>query len=263
MSETSVLASVLRRDRWIVIGGLLTAVALSWLYLLQRASLDIESMGDMVMPMAPLPWSPGHFVLIAAMWVVMMAAMMLPSAAPVTLLYATLARRRRERGTAAPSAGLFALGYVAVWAGFGLLATTLQWALDATLLLSPQMATTSVLVAGLTLVVAGLYQWTPLKQACLQQCRSPLDFLFAHWREGTRGALAMGVRHGLFCLGCCWALMLLLFVGGVMNLLWVAALTLVVLVEKTVPGGPWAGRAMGVLLVVWGVAVLGRGVAHL
>jgi predicted metal-binding membrane protein len=139
----------------------------------------------------------------------------------------------------------------------------LQWALDRAVLLSPQMATTSVTVAGFVLVAAGIYQWTPLKQACLRQCRSPLEFLLVHWREGAQGTLAMGVRHGLVCLGCCWVLMLLLFVGGVMNLLWIALLTMIVLIEKTMPGGAWVGRAMGVVFVVWGVAVLGRGVVNL
>ncbi|WP_445504678.1 DUF2182 domain-containing protein [Microvirga sp. G4-2] len=256
MSETSVLASVLRRDRLIVIGGLLGVVALSWLYLFQRTGMDMQAMGDMVMPMTPMPWPPGYFGLIVAMWVVMMAAMMLPSAAPVILLYATIARRRRQQSAAAPAAGFFALGYVAVWAVFGLLAATLQWGLDAALLLSPLMATTSVAVAGLVLVAAGLYQWTPLKQACLRQCRSPLDFLLVHWRAGARGAVAMGARHGLFCLGCCGILMLLLFVGGVMNLLWIAVLTLVVLIEKTAPGGHWIGRAAGAALMAWGGATL-------
>lgn len=256
MTDTSVLTSVLRRDRRIVIGGLVAVVALSWLYLFQRPGMDMQAMGDMAMPMAPEPWSPGRFALIVIMWVVMMAAMMLPSATPVILLYATMVRRRRQQGGAAPGAGLFALGYVVVWAAFALLAATLQWGLDEALLLSPAMATTSVAVAGLALVAAGLYQWTQLKQACLRQCRSPLDFLMTQWREGARGALAMGARHGLFCLGCCWVLMLLLFVGGVMNLLWVAALALFVLVEKTAPGESWVGRAAGAVLVAWGGGTL-------
>lgn len=263
MSDTPVLTSVLRRDRWIVVGCLLAAVALSWRYLFQRTGMDMQAMGDMAMPMGPMPWSLGYFAIIVVMWVVMMAAMMLPSATPVILLYATMTRRRREQGAAAPGAGLFALGYVVVWAVFGVLAATLQWGLDAALLLSPTMATTSVALAGLVLVAAGLYQWSPLKQACLRQCRSPLDFLLVHWREGGRGALVMGVRHGLFCLGCCWVLMLLLFVGGVMNLLWVAGIALYVLIEKVVPQGQVLSRAMGVLLILWGVAVLSSGFANL
>ena len=263
MSEMSVVTSMLHRDRWIVIGGLLTIVALSWSYLLQLTGPDMQAMGDMVMPVAPAPWTPGHAALVAFMWAVMMAAMMLPSASPTILLYAGLARRRREREAAVPSAGLFALGYLSVWVAFSFLSTTLQWLLEALLLMSPDMATTSVVLAGAMLIAAGFYQWTPLKQACLRQCRSPLDFLLAHWRAGGRGALAMGARHGLFCLGCCWVLMLLLFVGGIMNLLWIAALALVVLVERIAPGGPWVGRVLGLLLVVWGVAALRRGVASL
>lgn len=263
MTETSVLASVLRRDRWIVTGGLLVVVAMSWLYLWQRAGPDMGAMGDMAMLMGPVPWSPGDAAVVAAMWVAMMAAMMLPSATPAILLFAVLTRRRREQGSAAPGAGLFALGYVLVWAVFGLLATTMQWGLDAALLLSPAMATTSVALAGLVLVTAGLYQWSPLKQACLRQCRSPLDFLLVHWRKGARGAVAMGVRHGLHCLGCCWMLMLLLFVGGVMNLAWVAGIALYVLIEKVAPQGRGLSRAAGALLILWGVAVLGNGFAKL
>lgn len=254
----SALASLLRRDRAVVAGGLLAAVALSWGYLLLGLGADMPAMGDMAMPMAPAPWSAGRAALTVAMWVVMMAAMMLPSAAPVILLYATIARRRREQGGAAAGAGVFALGYVVVWAGVGLLAAGLQGALGAAALLSPTLATTSVVLAGLVLIGSGLYQWTPLKEACLRQCRSPLEVILGHWRDGARGALGMGLRHGLHCLGCCWALMLLLFVGGVMNLAWVAALALVVLVEKTAPGGPWIGRALGALLVLWGGAVLLR-----
>ena len=144
-----------------------------------------------------------------------------------------------------------------VWAAFSLLATTPQWALDRALLLSPVMATTSVALAGLVLIAAGLYQWTPLKQACLRQCRSPLDVLIVHWREGAGGATIMGARHGLFCLGCCWVLMLLLFVGGVMNLLWVAGIALYVMIEKLAPGGAAVSRALGLLLMLWGLAVLG------
>lgn len=258
MSETSLLASVLRRDRVIVIGGLLAVVLLSWLYLLSGAGVDMNGMGDMdmAMPMTRMPWSSGYFALMVAMWAVMMAAMMLPSAAPMILLYATIARRRREQGAAVAATGVFVLGYVAVWLAFSLLAATLQWGLDAALLLSPAMQTSSVALAGALLVAAGVYQWTPLKQACLRQCRSPLDFILDHWREGVPGALAMGWRHGLFCLGCCWVLMLLLFVGGIMNLFWIAGLALFVLVEKTARGGAWLGRAAGAALIVWGGATL-------
>ncbi len=256
MSEVSALEYMLRRDRAVVIGSLLSVILLSWLYLVQGAGMDMQSMGDMAVPMAMTSWSPGYFALLVVMWAVMMTAMMLPSAAPMILLYATIARRRRTQGNTVAGAGVFALGYVAVWAAFSLTATTLQWGLDAAALLSPAMATTSVVTAGIVLVVAGVYQWTPLKQACLRQCQSPLSFILGNWCEGAHGALTMGLRHGLFCLGCCWMLMLVLFVGGVMNLFWIASLALFIMVEKTAAGSQWLSRAAGAGLIAWGGATL-------
>lgn len=256
MSEASVLTSLLRRDRAIVIGGLAGAILLPWLYLFHSAGMDMRAMGDLAMPMTRTSWSPGYFALMLIMWAVMMAAMMLPSAAPMILLYATIARRRQASGGVIPTTGIFALGYLAVWAMFSVAATILQWRLDAAALLSPMMGTTSIVVAGIVLVGAGIYQWTPLKQACLRQCQSPLDFVLSSWREGSRGALVMGVRHGLFCLGCCWMLMLLLFVGGVMNLFWIAGLSLFVLLEKSAQNGLWLGRVGGAALIAWGGATL-------
>jgi predicted metal-binding membrane protein len=251
MSGASALEHVLRRDRAVVVGGLIGVILLSWVYLLRGAGMDMHAMGGMAMPMAT-PWSPGHFALMAVMWAVMMAAMMLPGAAPMILLYAAIARRRRAQGGVTAAVGMFALGYIALWATFSLAAASLQRGLDAAALLSPMMATTSVVAAGLVLVAAGIYQWTPLKQACLRHCRSPLDFILGNWREGARGALVMGLRHGLFCVGCCWMLMLLLFVGGVMNLLWVGGLAFFVLVEKMAPGGRRFSRVAGAALVAWG-----------
>jgi len=256
MSDASTLEHVLRRDRAVVTGGLAGVVLLSWLHLVRGAGMDMHAMGDMVMPMAMSAWTPGYFLLVASMWAVMMAAMMLPSAAPMILLYATVARRRRARGEVVAATGVFALAYLAVWAAFSVGAAALQWGLDAAALLSPMMATTSVAVAGLVLVAAGAYQFTPLKQACLRQCRSPLDFVLGHWREGARGAFVMGGRHGLFCLGCCWMLMLVLFVGGVMNLLWIGGIALLVLAEKTAPGNRWLSGFAGAGLCVWGGATL-------
>lgn len=251
-----VLVALLRRDRWVVAGCLSAAVALAWGSLVLAPGPGMPEMAGMAMPMPPAPWGPGRFAAVAAMWVAMMAAMMLPGAAPVLLLHATIARRRREGGGAASGAGLFALGYLLVWSTVAVGATALQAALDAGRLLSHAMALSSQALAGLLLLAAGLYQWSPLKQACLRQCRSPLEFLLAHWRDGPAGAVAMGLRHGLVCLGCCWALMGLLFVGGTMSLAWAAALAVVVAVEKAAPGGPWIGRALGVLLMLWGAGVI-------
>jgi predicted metal-binding membrane protein len=172
------------------------------------------------------------------------------------LLVASLQRRRRERASPAAPTAVFAAGYLLVWALFSAVAASTQWLLHQAALLSPAMASTSPILGGLLLITAGLYQWLPLKSACLSHCRSPIGFLGSEWREGSAGALVMGARHGLFCLGCCWALMTLLFVGGVMHLPWVAAIAGLVLVEKVVRGGPWIGRLAGLGLIGWGLSVL-------
>lgn len=249
------LERTLRRERLLVVTGLLGVVALCWLYLLAGAGTMAE-MGGMLMPMSTWPWTINHAVLMLTMWIVMMGAMMLPSATPMILLYATIARGRRARGERTSHAGIFALGYVAIWSAFSVVAVALQFALESARLLSPMMETTSVALAGTVLVAAGIYQWTPLKDACLRHCRSPLDFVLVHWREGVRGAFFMGVRHGIYCVGCCWTLMLLLFVGGVMNLAWIAGIALFVLIEKLAPAGNRIGQFAGLLLVAWGVATL-------
>jgi len=250
------LEEALRRDRLLVVSCLLLVVALSWDYLLTGAGMSMQAMGDMLAPVSA-PWTFGYAVLVLVMWAVMMAAMMLPSAAPTILLYATIARRRRERGqTASASSGVFAFGYLAIWAAFSLAATALQFVLEEAALMSPAMQTTSVELAGTVLIAAGLYQWTPFKQACLRYCSTPLVFIMRHWRPGRTGAFSMGLRHGAYCLGCCWLIMLLLFVGGIMNFGWIAGIALFVLIEKLAPAGHWIGQAAGVLLVVWGGVTL-------
>lgn len=262
MADLSVLERLLRRDRLIVILGLASVSALAWLRVLQD-SLDgmgvDQSMADMAM--TQMVWTPVVFAAMLAMWTIMMAAMMLPGAAPMILLFATLSRRQHERQTPHGPAAAFVLGYAIIWLGFSLLATMAQWALDAWALLSPGLAVTSRVMAGGVLLGAGIYQFTLFKATCLKNCRTPLDFLIGHWRSGPRGAFVMGAQHGLYCLGCCWLLMALLFVGGIMNLAWVGALSLYVLLEKTVPGGRWLDRAAGLALILWGgttlVAALG------
>ena len=262
MADLSVLERLLRRDRLIVILGLASVSALAWFRVLEDSlggmGVD-QSMADMAM--TQMVWTPVVFAAMLAMWTIMMAAMMLPGAAPMILLFATLSRRQRERQTPYGPTAAFALGYAIIWLVFSLLATMAQWALDASALLSPGLAVTSRVMAGGVLLGAGIYQFTPFKATCLKNCRAPLDFLMGHWRSGPRGAFVMGARHGLYCLGCCWLLMALLFVGGIMNLAWVGALSLYVLLEKTVPGGPWLDRAAGLALILWGgttlVAALG------
>jgi len=249
------LHALLRRDRALVLASLVTVIILAWAYLILGAGIEMDEMdmgGGQIMMMAP-PWTFGYAALIFLMWAAMMVAMMLPSAAPTILLVTALSRNR-----IAPVAGPFACGYVLVWTGFSLVATAMQFGLDRAGALSETMATSNAALAGVVLIVAGAYQWTPLKQACLRHCRSPLAFLLRRWRQGTWGAVTNGMRHGLFCLGCCWMLMLLLFVGGLMNLLWIAALALLVLIEKTLPWGTRTSRVTGAAMLMWGAVKLVR-----
>lgn len=251
----SIVERALRHDRILVIAGVLVVVILSWAYLFAGAG-TMQEMDGMLMPMSSGPWTLDYALLMLLMWAVMMAAMMLPSAAPMILLYATIARARHASGVPATASGIFSVGYIAIWTAFSLGAVALQYGLERLALLSPMMETTSVALAGAILIATGIYQWSPLKKACLQRCRSPLEFVLTHWRAGARGAFVMGVQHGTYCVGCCWMLMLLLFVGGVMNLGWIAGLAILVLVEKLAPAGHWIGRGAGILLAGWGIATL-------
>ena len=187
------------------------------------------------------------------MWGEMMVAMMLPSAAPIILTFATVNRKRREREQPYVPSAIFVSGYLAVWTGFSVIAALGQWALHGTALLSSGMVSTSRTLAGMLLIAAGFFQLTPRKHACLRHCRSPLTFLLTDWHEGHGGAFWMGLKHGAYCTGCCWVLMALLFVLGVMNIWWVGAITALVLIEKIAPRGAWIGRAVGVLVIAWGM----------
>jgi predicted metal-binding membrane protein len=252
-----VLGALLRHDRTLVLAGLVFVIMLSWVWLLTGAGLKMDEMdmgGGRIMLMAP-PWTPGYAAMIFLMWIIMMAGMMLPSAAPAILLVIALTKQRGGPDAKRASAE-FALGYVAVWGAFSVIATALQWRLDRAGLLSETMASGSVVLAALLLLAAGLYQLTPWKQACLQHCRSPMAFLTRYWRRGPLGPVRVGAWHGAYCLGCCWMLMGLLFVGGLMNLLWIAGLALLVLIEKLFPLGPRVSQLAGVALIGWGVFVL-------
>jgi predicted metal-binding membrane protein len=260
------LEQVVRRDRIVAAVALLAVTAIAWAWLFRmHARMGSMAGGGMTMDMPGMDmpgmrsWSAVELLLLFLMWAVMMVAMMLPSAAPMILLVAAVQRRRRERASPAAPTAVFAAGYLLVWTLFSAAAASTQWLLHQTALLSPAMASTSPILGGLLLMTAGLYQWLPIKSSCLSHCRSPVGFFGSEWREGSAGALVMGVRHGLFCLGCCWALMTLLFVGGVMHLPWVAAIAGLVLVEKVVRGGPWIGRLAGLGLIAWGAWVLAGG----
>ncbi len=263
--EESVVA-VLRRDRLLVWAAVAGLSAAAWLYL-WRLSLAMPASGAGPDAMAGMPgmgpalapWTGADVGFTVVMWAVMMLGMMLPAAAPVILLVTALNRKRRAQGGPAGPTAAFILGYLVVWGGFSVGAAFAQWGLHGALLLSPAMATTSSLLGGALLLVAGAYQLTPLKKACLVHCRNPLGFLMTEWRDGTAGALRMGIRHGVYCLGCCVVLMGLLFVTGVMNLVWVAVITLFVLLERVAPGGVLLGRlASGALIVAGLLLLLGR-----
>ncbi|MCP3371020.1 DUF2182 domain-containing protein [Bradyrhizobium cajani] len=257
MQGRLMLEHLLRRDRLIVAIGTAAVAALAWAYLASGAGMDTDMMADMP-DMAPMPWTPLYAALLFAMWWVMMIAMMAPSAAPTVLLYVTVKRKQETASRAAIDAWIFLAGYLVTWAGFSLVAVLAQWALERFGLLSMAMATTSAVLGGAILLAAGLYQFTPLKHACLRYCESPLLFLSRHWRLGARGAFRMGLRHGSYCVGCCWFLMVLLFVGGVMNLVWIIGIALYVAGEKLLPFGRRLSHVAGATLILSGTIVLAR-----
>ena len=244
----------LRHDR-AVLAVLLLTPALSWTWIVVMARDMYGPMSGASAWMMTPDWDARHLLLLWAMWSVMMTAMMLPSAAPLILLYGSAARRAPER-TARRHTYALAAGYLATWTTFSLAATALQRALASLLLVSPMMEAVNPGFSATLLVAAGVYQWTPLKRACLRQCQSPMGFLMGRWRKGSAGALRMGLEHGTFCVGCCWALMLLLFAGGVMNLLVILGLTAFVAFEKLASFGGHGARITGGLMVAGGLWML-------
>jgi predicted metal-binding membrane protein len=251
--EGTVLESVLRREGWPVLGALAAITGLCWAWIVPMSR-------DMYGPMTgPAAWmmAPSadarYGVLLFAMWSAMMVGMMLPSAAPTLLLYLNVMRKSTDVQDAARRAYLLAAGYLCIWGLFSLAATLLQRALSARFLLSPMMVLQGRALSGGVLLVAGLFQLTPLKRGCLTACRSPAEFLVRHWQPGAVGAFRLGLRHGWHCVGCCWALMLLLFAGGIMNLGVIIALTTLVLFEKLAPVGSGAGRLTGGVLAAIGI----------
>ena len=242
-----------KRDRWAILTALLAITALAWTYLIHMA---VNMPGMSAMPSGEMlqirPWTSLDFVYMFLMWAIMMVGMMVPTAIPMTLIHASVGRKAAHQGTPIASTALFVLGYVAIWTLFSAAATVAQWGLDQAALLSPMMVTNSPALGAGLMVAAGIYQMTPFKNSCLEHCRSPFHFISEHWRRGRLGAFRMGAEHGLFCLGCCWLLMGLLFFGGVMNLLWIAAITLFVLLEKILPMGAVGGRIAGGAMVIVG-----------
>ena len=256
------LKALLRRDSYVVGAALLALTALAWSYLLWLSGhMAMASMGNMAMGAAPAlaPWTM-DFVLACIMWTVMMVGMMTPSVAPMVLLYARVGRHAASSGKPFAATGWFAGGYFLAWAGFSVMAAAAQVALRSLALLTPMMASANHFVGAAILIVAGAYQWSPLKDACLGQCRAPLAFIQRHggFKGNAAGSLGLGLRHGLYCIGCCWAFMLLLFVDGVMNILWVAGLAVLVLLEKFPAQGRFLSRATGSALIAGGLLLIGR-----
>jgi len=250
------LEAILRRERLIIGGCLAAMVVLAWLYLLHAKS----AMPDMDMPGMVMPelnkWEPTTVLLLFVMWTVMMVAMMVPSAAPMVLAFLTVNQRRQAMDRPLVPVAIFLFGYLAVWTAFSAVATFAEWGLHQAAMLSTTMTATSTALNGGLLIAAGLFQWTPLKRACLKGCRSPLSFLMSEWRDGTAGAFVMGLRHGAYCVGCCWVLMALLFVAGVMNLLWVAVIALFVMAEKILAKGELLAQVAGIALIIAGAALM-------
>jgi predicted metal-binding membrane protein len=262
----SALETVVRRESATVLAALVVLILLAWLAVLAGGGtgMDPAAMSGWWFPLT-LPaalsgsWTPLYWLIAFCMWAVMMVAMMLPSAAPTVLLYARVVRHAEAQGrtrNASASIAAFLLGYLTLWILFSALAVALQFALEQSGAISAMMSSRSALLSRVLLIAAGLYQLTPLKRACLAHCRTPAAFIATHWRPGVAGAWRMGLAHGTYCVGCCAVLMLLLFVGGVMNLIWLAGLTLLVAVEKLVPLGPAAGKVIAGLLIAAGAVLL-------
>lgn len=252
-TEGTPLEALVRRDRLLAGAALSAATIVCWAWIVAMARDMYGPMTGASAWMMGGVWDTGHLALLFAMWVAMMAGMMLPSAAPALLLYAGVVRRSPDAGSAAARVYAFAGGYLLVWTLFSLAATALQRVFANALVLSPMMEPRSPVFAGLLLIAAGAFQFTPYKRTCLSACRNPAEFLTRHWRRGLAGGFYMGIANGLYCLGCCWALMLLLFAGGVMNLWCIAALTVFVLLEKVTRLGAQGGRLSGVLLAGLGL----------
>jgi predicted metal-binding membrane protein len=259
---------ILASDRRIVVTGLVTMTLLAWLYLLSGAGMNMDMSRMISLALLPqqssmavtsfVSWSIDYIVIVVLMWWIMMIAMMLPGAAPTVLLYARVIRQSSGSQSFKVNASVmcFITGYLLVWLVFSLLATGLQWWLEQQQWISMHLASRNVFFSAAILFVVGLYQLTPLKDACLRQCQAPAVFIVNYMKPGLFGALRMGLAHGVFCLGCCVLLMTLLFVGGVMNMLWVAVLMLFIIAEKCLVNLRYLPGITGILLILWAFMVL-------
>jgi predicted metal-binding membrane protein len=253
MAKSAEIGNLLQREQLFVFSGLALITVFAWAYMLHMAW---EMLGKgMYIDLACLcHWRPRDLVHTFIMWSIMMVAMMVPSATPMFIIFATVNRQRsKKQGPFIPT-WLFLVGYLTAWTVYSALATMAQWGLHTAALLTHTLVITSPLLGALLLFAAGVFQWTPFRDACMTQCRSPFGFIMTEWREGHRGALIMGLKHGIYCVGCCWMLMILSFVLGVMNMLWMAALTAFMVLEK-VSNNKWISRVAGMILIVWGLWV--------
>ncbi len=260
MNKKNTLEYILQKDRFVVLSGLFVMCILAWLYTVYLyRQMEVMNMDALffAMPMTPT-WTFLDFLLLFLMWFVMMIAMMTPAVTPLILIFAMVNRQKKQQQNPFVPTGYLLAGYFLVWAGFSLLATLLQWFLQQIAWLNPEMVTTNKIVGAVILVAAGLFQFTPLKHRCLKYCRTPIDFVHRNWKEGRQGALRMGIDNGMYCLGCCWMLMILLFVSGIMNLLWIVLIALFVLLEKAIARSNWISFIAGAALIVYGIMVLIR-----
>lgn len=272
--DDAALIPVLKRDRLVVGIALAVLAALAWAYLLWLNSTMTALQPGMTMPMnmpgmmipmkPPGAWDPAHLGFLFAMWAMMMVAMMTPAVAPVVLIYAFFSRQARVQGTPFASASWFAGGYLFAWTAFALVAALAQYELERAMALSATMRIADRFAAGAVLVVAGLYQWTPVKDACLSQCTAPVSFIQRHggFQPTADGSFRLGFLHGLYCIGCCWVLMALLFVAGVMNIAWIVVLAAVVIAEKNLPGGRSIARGVGLGAIAAGLWVIWESGLH-
>ncbi len=263
-ASTLAVSSIRRRgrDHWTIFAALGGVTTVAWIYLVIAArpmstgTTDHSSANAMQSMAHVRPWTAAEFGLMLAMWTVMMVAMMAPTAAPMAFVYAAVARKAASQDRPVAPTFVFVAGYLAMWGLFSVVATAAQWSLDQLALLSPMMVSASPVFGGVLLIGAGVYQLTPFKDACLAHCRAPAYFISQHWRGGSVGAFRMGLELGAYCLGCCWILMGLLFVGGVMNLLWIAAIAMFILLEKTMPWAKTGGRVLGAAMILIGLLSL-------
>jgi predicted metal-binding membrane protein len=255
VKSAALIRSLPLKDRIIILSIIGIVTLLCWVYLITMA-IDMDNMMAAGQMMQIPVWTVSYFTAMLLMWVVMMVGMMAPTAIPMALVYAAISRKAAKQGSTLAPTSTFVSGYIVMWTVFSLAATLAQWGLDEAALLSPMMVSNSPWLGATLLILAGLFQFTPMKNSCLRHCRAPAYFISEHWKPGSLGAFRMGVEHGIYCIGCCWILMGLLFFGGVMSLLWIAGITLFVLLEKVVPLGDLGGRIAGGAMALCGVIML-------